>query len=90
MNGDAMGLQVVAAMSAVTIDIVDGDSAATIEAKLSQYRLQLMQAMCGAIVLHIQTQAVVTSSVAVASVTAVTVGAGVSGPGVGTATGTVT
>ena len=48
------------------------------------------QAVADAIVQHITTAAVVTSTVAVASVSGVTVGAGVSGPGAGTATGTIT
>jgi len=42
-----------------------------------------------AIIEHIKTYAVVTSTVAVASVSAVTPGPGVSGPGTGTATGAI-
>ncbi len=41
------------------------------------------------VVNHIQTQALVTTTVAVASVSGVTTGPGVSGPGTGTGTGAI-
>lgn len=60
---------------------MDAAIAANPEAGPAQ-RDAIFQAMCDAIVTHIQTTAVVT--VAVASVSGVTVGPGVSGPGAGT------
>lgn len=89
MNGDLMGLEVLAAMDALSIGISEGDSQATIEAKAKDYREKLWKAICGAIVAHIQLNAVVSSNVAVVSVGGVTTGGGVSGPGTGTAVGTV-
>lgn len=49
----------------------------------------MWNAIATAIVTYIQTNAVVSSNVAVTSVSGVTTGAGVSGPGTGTATGTI-
>jgi hypothetical protein len=48
-----------------------------------------LEALADAIISHIQTAAVVSSTVAVTSVSGVTTGVGVSGPGAGTATGTI-
>lgn len=49
----------------------------------------IAQAVAEKVVQHIQSFAVVTSTVTVISVAGVTTGAGISGPGTGTATGTV-
>lgn len=52
---------------------------------------KFIDALCAAIIAHIQANAVVSGPVTVASVSGVTVGAGVSGPGAGTlAGGTIT
>lgn len=52
---------------------------------------KFIDALCAAIVAHIQANAVVAGPVTVASVSGVTTGAGVSGPGSGTlAGGTIT
>jgi len=45
--------------------------------------------LAATIIAHIQTNAVVTTTLAVTNVSGVTVGGGVSGPGTGTGTGTV-
>lgn len=85
-----MGQQVIEAVDAVAKpSISPGESQDSIDAKLSAYRIQMMEAMCGAIVLHIQTFAIVNSSVAVIAVSGVTTGLGLSGPGTGTGTGTI-
>lgn len=65
MNGDTLGLAIKAAVDGVT-NKTDRDA--------------LFKAIGGAIVAHIQANAVV----AVTSVSGVTAGAGVSGPGTGT------
>lgn len=90
MNGELLGTEIIAAMNLVNVGIVEGDSQESIESKSQSYRSQLWKAIAGAIVLHIQTNAVVQSTVAVASVSGVTTGPGASGPGTGTASGTVT
>lgn len=54
-----------------------------------QDREELFKALGAAVVTHITTSAVVSSTVSVVSVSGVTTGGGVSGPGTGTATGTI-
>ncbi len=53
-------------------------------------RQALFRALGAAIVAHIQTNAVVSSVVAVTSVSGVLSGGAISGPGAGTGTGTIT
>lgn len=89
LNGDLMGTEVLAAMDALTPNIQEGDTQETIDSKLASYRVELWKAICGAIVTHIQVNAVVTAQVTVTSVTGVTAGGAVSGPGAGTATGNI-
>lgn len=84
LDGAAMGTAVVTAMNAVTLTLNPGDSQEDVDAKLSQYRTDLIKAMCTAICAHITTNAVVQGPVAVTSVSGVTTGSGVSGAGVGT------
>lgn len=52
-------------------------------------RSKVWQKITGAIIAHIQTNAVINTNVAVTSVSLVTPGVGASGPGTGTGTGTI-
>lgn len=82
LNGDALGLAMIAAMDAYVAGIPDP--------KPDNYnRTEGFKALGNAIVDYIIANAVVSSNVIVTSVSGVTVGAGVSGPGAGTATGTI-
>lgn len=58
---------------------------------VGEMNTKFVDALCAAIVAHIQANAVITGPVTVTSVSGVTPGAGVSGPGSGTLTsGTIT
>jgi len=50
---------------------------------------KVWEKICGAIITHIQSNAVITTNVTVTSVSAVQPGAGVSGPGAGSGSGTI-
>jgi hypothetical protein len=78
MSGDILGDAILAAVDAVPTP----PGAVT-------FRRDLFRALAAAIVAHITTQAVVSTTVAVTNVSAVTPGVGVSGPGAGTGTGTI-
>lgn len=80
MNSTLLGSEIEAA--------IDQAISSNPEAGSSQ-RTALWEAIAGAIIAHIQTNAVVSTTVAVTSVSGVTTGAGVSGPGAGTGSGTV-
>lgn len=80
MNGDLLGSEIESAIDqAISSNQEAGDA----------QRTALWAAIGRAIVMHIQTNAIVTTTVTVASVTLVTPGTGASGPGAGSGTGTV-
>lgn len=77
-------------LGAAMLAAIDGYIAGVPEPKGDNLnRGDIFEAMADAIIKHIQSNAVVTTTVTVTSVTGVTVGAGVSGPGTGTGTGTI-
>ena len=76
MNGTTLGNEIAAALATLS-DSDKGDLS------------KCWGKIATAIVTHIQTNAVISTNVAVTSVSGVTVGAGVSGPGAGTGTGTI-
>jgi hypothetical protein len=82
LNGDALGLAMLAAMDAYVATLPDP--------KEDNYnRADGFKELGKAIVAYIIANAIVTSNVVVTSVSGVTTGPGVSGPGTGTATGTI-
>lgn len=76
MNGNNMASEILAAL-------------ATLSDEDKKDSLKSFQKVCGAIVAHIQANAVISTNVSVTSVTGVTTGPGVSGPGTGTGSGTI-
>jgi hypothetical protein len=77
-------------MGAAMIAATDAYIAGLADPKQDNYSRQAMyEALADAIIKHIQSNALVSTTVTVASVSGVTPGAGVSGPGTGTGTGTV-
>lgn len=82
MDKAVMGAAMLAAIDAYIAGVPDpkGDNL---------NRGDIFEALADAIIKHIQSFGVVTTTVTVTSVSGVTPGAGVSGPGTGTGTGTI-
>lgn len=79
-----------AVLGAAILSAIDAYIAGVAEPKGDNLdRGDIFEAMADAIIKHLQSYAVITTTVTVTSVSGVTAGAGVSGPGTGTGTGTI-
>jgi hypothetical protein len=77
-------------MGTAMINAIDGYIAGVADPKGDNLsRQEIFEALADAIIKHIQSNAVITTTVTVTSVSGVTPGGGVSGPGTGTGTGTI-